>query len=250
MNSNKILALAIVGSLAIGAAAGFFIGEVTDNENEGDDDLGVLYSPVIKPADFVSGINNEYFPLTPGTTLIYEAASGDVTERIEINITHETKQILGVTCIVVRDTVSVDGEVKEDTYDWYAQDIYGNVWYFGEDTKEYENGEVVSTSGSWEAGVDGAKPGIIMLANPIAGMSYRQEYYEGEAEDKAEIISLNESATVSYGTYNNLVMTREWTPLDTSLTENKYYAPGIGVVLEVTVKGGTERVELTDIIHN
>ena len=204
------------------------------------------YDPVINPADFVAQIDNQYLPLTPGTTLIYEGETEDGMERIEVEVTHETKDILGVTCIVVRDTVRVDGELVEDTYDWFAQDKDGNVWYFGEDSKEYEDGEV-DPAGSWEAGVDGAKPGIIMKASPQVGDAYRQEYYEDEAEDMAEVLSLNESVSVAYGLFDNCLQTQEWTPLEPDVVENKYYAPGIGVVLEVTVVGESERVELIEV---
>ena len=172
----------------------------------------------------------------------------DETERNEVYVTDETKEILGVTCIVVKDTVwDEDDELVEDTYDWYAQDKDGNVWYFGEDSKEYENGEVVSTKGSWESGVDGAKPGIIMEANPKVGNSYYQEYYEGEAEDMAEVISLGEPVSVPYDSFKNCLKTKEWTPLEPDIIANKYYAPGIGFVLEIMVEGGSERVELLDI---
>ena len=150
-------------------------------------------------------------------------------------------------CVVVDDKVWLDDELIEVTLDWYAQDKDGNVWYMGEDSKEYEDGKVVSTAGSWEAGIDGAKPGIIMLAIPVVGVVYRQEYYKGEAEDKAEVLSLNESVTVPFGSYENCLRTKDWNPLDMETIEEKYYAPGVGVVLEVMVKGGDERVELISI---
>jgi len=201
------------------------------------------YNPQLDPTNFVTGIDNPYFPLVPGTTFVYE---GD-GEHIEIIVTHDTKTILGIECVVVRDTVTVDGEISEDTYDWYAQDVDGNVWYMGEDTKEYEGGAVTSAAGSWEAGVDGALPGIVMQAHPQVGQSYRQEYYAGEAEDMAEVIELGATATVAYGTYKNLIITREWTPLQPGIAENKYYAEGIGLVLELTVEGGSGRVELISI---
>jgi hypothetical protein len=205
------------------------------------------YAPVIDPANFVEGVDNPYFPLTPGTTRIYEGETEDGLERIEVVVTHDTREILGISCIVVRDTVSLDGELVEDTFDWYAQDKDGNVWYMGEDSKEYEDGEVVSTAGSWEAGVDGAQPGIIMQAHPQVGAAYRQEYYAGEAEDMAEILSLTETASVPYGSFDALLMTKEWTPLEPGVAEQKYYAAGTGLVLEVMVEGGTGRVELVDV---
>jgi hypothetical protein len=214
---------------------------LTAGNQSPDDD----YNPVIEPANFVTTIDNPYFPLVPGTTYTYKGETEDGLEEIKVFVTDETKEILGVTCVVVRDTVTVDGELVEDTYDWYAQDKAGNVWYMGEDSKEYEDGEVVSTEGSWEAGVDGAKPGIIWQANPQVGESYRQEYYAGEAEDMAEVVSLNESVTVPNGSYNT-IQTKEWTPLEPGVLEYNYYASGVGAVLEVNPETG-ERVELVNI---
>jgi hypothetical protein len=134
----------------------------------------------------------------------------------------------------------------EDTFDWFAQDTEGNVWYLGEESKEYEGGEVVSTAGSWEAGVDGALPGVIMWAHPEVGDRYRQEYYPGEAEDMAEVVRSGASESVSQGAYDDLVVIAEWNPLDPGVTEEKYYAAGVGVILEVVVTGGTGRVELVE----
>jgi hypothetical protein len=202
------------------------------------------YNPSIDPADFVSEIDNPLWPLVPGTLYVYQGGE----ETIEVTVTNDTRQVLGVTTIVVHDVVSVGGEIIEDTYDWYAQDSAGNVWYFGEDTKEYEGGQVVSTEGSWEAGVDGAKAGIVMHATqPAIGLPYRQEYYVCEAEDMAEVVSLSESVTVPYGSFDNCLQTREFTRLEPDLNEYKYYAPGVGMVLEVDVNSGarTELVEVT-----
>ena len=155
-----------------------------------------------------------------------------------IHVTSRTKEILGITSIVVRDTVTVAGEIHEDTFDWYAQDVDGNVWYMGEDTKEYENGKVSTTEGSWEAGVDGALPGIIMPADPTVGLAYTQEHYAGEAEDKGRILALGESVTVPYGSFDEVLVTEDRTPLEPKVLEHKYYAPGIGVVFEEIAKGG------------
>ena len=123
---------------------------------------GAAYDPVIKPEEFVAGVSNPFHTLVPGRTFVYEKISGTTTERVEVVVTHDTKVTMGVTCMVVTDTATVDGEVVEDTLDWYAQDKTGNVWYFGELSKQYQNGEIFSLEGSWEAGVDGAKPGIVM----------------------------------------------------------------------------------------
>jgi hypothetical protein len=201
------------------------------------------YNPLINPANFVSVVNNPLWPLVPGTRYVYQGGE----EMIEVTVTNDTKEILGVTTIVVHDIASVGGVVIEDTYDWYAQDSEGNIWYFGEDTKEYEGGKVNSTEGSWEAGVDGAKPGIVMYAaQPVIGLPYRQEYYACEAEDMAEVISLSETVTVPYGSFNNCLKTREFTPLEPDVNEYKYYAPGIGLLLEVDIITG-ERTELIEV---
>ncbi|HEX3325477.1 MAG TPA: hypothetical protein VHV50_00630, partial [Actinomycetota bacterium] len=187
-----------------------------------------------------------------GTTFIYEGKTANGPERVETYVSHNTREVLGVKCTVVRDKAFLDGKLSEDTFDWYAQDSEGNVWYFGEDTKEYENGKVVSTKGSWEAGVDGAKPGIVMEANPRVGDSYRQEYYEGQAEDMAEVLSLdasglNDAVSVPYGSFGDVLMTKEWNPLEPGVLEYKYYAPGTGLIGEEQILGGTDTSELVDI---
>ncbi|WP_406661712.1 hypothetical protein V7O66_04115 [Methanolobus sp. ZRKC3] len=206
------------------------------------------YDPMIDPANFVEVVDNPYFPLEPGTTFIYEGEADGESLRVESTVTDQTKEILGVKNMVISVKQYEDGKLVEDTLDWYAQDKDGNVWYFGEDSKEIEDGEVVSTAGSWEAGVDGAKPGIIMKGDFQIGEIYRQEYYKGEAEDMAEIVSLTESVSVEYGSYDNCLMTKEWSPLEPSVEENDYYCEGIGPILEVVVKGGDERIELIEII--
>jgi hypothetical protein len=210
------------------------------------------YAPEIDPSNFVERIDNRYLPFTPGTTSVYEGETEDGTERIEVYVTDKTREVLGVKCTVVRDKAFLEGELIEDTFDWYAQDKDGNVWYFGEDTREYENGKVVSTKGSWEAGVDGAKPGIMMEADPRVGGSYRQEYYEGEAEDVAEVLSLaasglNDSVSVPYGSFDDVLMTKEWNPLEPGVLEYKYYAPGTGLIGEEMIVGGSESIELVDL---
>ncbi len=204
------------------------------------------YNPTINPADFVTKIDNQYYSLTPGTTFTYQSETEEGIERNEVVVTDKTRKVLGVTTIVVWDRVWLNDELIEETYDWYAQDREGNVWYFGEDSKEYDTRKVVSTEGSWEAGVDGAKPGIIMEAHPKVGDSYKQEYYQGEAEDMADVVALGEAVTVPHGIFENCLKTRDWSQIDPTLNEYKYYSPEIGgVVLEVVVDSG-ERVELID----
>jgi len=231
--------LLILVSLAVA------VDEIFDDDDNGNGGSDVVYDPIIDPDDFVDEIDNPYLPLKVGNKWVYEAETEDGTERIEVVVTNQTRVIMNVTCIVVRDTVSVEGDLVEDTYDWFAQDKDGNVWYFGEDSKEYDDGEV-DTEGSWESGVDGAKPGVLMMAKPLAGFSYRQEYYKGEAEDMAEVVHLNETLTVNSVTYNNVLVTREWNPLEPDSEEYKYYAPGVGVIKEVEKGGESERVELIE----
>jgi hypothetical protein len=206
--------------------------------------------PEFDPDNFVSEVTNPYFPLEPGTRFIYEGESEGVPIEEVVTVTNETKEILGVTTTVVHVLSFEEGVLVEETFDWYAQDVDGNVWYFGEDTKEFdEAGNVISTEGSWEAGVDGAQPGIIMLAEPKKGQRYQQEVAPDVAEDMAQVRRLDESVCVIYGCFDDVLVTKEWTPLEKGVVEYKYYAPGVGFILSVTVKGGDERLELVDIIH-
>jgi len=207
----------------------------------------VRYNPEIDPDHFVDFVDNTYFPLTPGTTLIYEKETEDGLEHIEVTATHNTVEILGVECIVVRVIVYLDGVKIEDTFDWYAQDIYGNVWYFGEKSMEFEDGELLGFAGSWISGENGAYPGIIMKAVPEVGDVYRQEFLLGEAEDAGEVLAVDEEVTIGLGTFLHCVRTRDFTPLEPGVNEHKSYAPGIGVILEVDLETG-EQAELIEII--
>jgi hypothetical protein len=199
---------------------------------------GDAYNPIINPADFVNKVDNPYFPLTPGTTFMYEGITEKGNEHVEVYVTHETKVILEVNCTVVRDIVKVDGVLSEDTIDWYAQDKYGNVWYFGENALEYEGGLIVGLGGSWMAGVDGAKPGIIMKAHPQIGNLYRQEFAVGVAEDMAEVLGLNESTTVPAGSFHNCIKTKDFSPLEPDIVEHKFYAHGVGNVQTADATSG------------
>jgi hypothetical protein len=204
------------------------------------------YAPDIDPADFVEVIDNPYLPLLVGSRWVYEGEEDGETERIEVEVTADRREVMGISAVVVRDTVYEDDELIEDTSDWFAQDVEGNVWYLGEESVEYEDGEEVSTEGSWEAGVDGALPGIVMLAEPTVGEAYRQEFYEGEAEDLGEVFDTGVSQTVPAGEFDDIVVIREWNPLEPDVVEDKYHAPGVGVVLEVKVVGGDGRAELVE----
>ena len=207
---------------------------------------GGRYDPAINPADFGGPVDNPFMTLTPGSRWVYEGTSDDERERTEVVVTDERRQVMGIDAVVVRDTVTVDGELVEDTYDWFAQDADGNVWYLGEDSKEYEDGEVASSAGSWEAGVDGALPGIVMPANPQVGDAYRQEFSPGEAEDLAEVVRVGDSTTVAGQAYDDLLVVEEWNPLEPEAVEEKSYARGVGMVLEEKTAGGDERAELVE----
>jgi hypothetical protein len=208
---------------------------------------GEPYRPSVDPANFVSVIDNPYFPLSPGTTLVYRGVSDGEREVVKVTVTDETEEILGITATVVRDRVFVDGKLAEDTFDWYAQDVDGNVWYLGEDTREFEDGKAVSTEGSWKAGVDGAQPGVILPGHPEVGVTYRQEFYEGEAEDVAKVVALDDTVDVPAGSFDGVLVTEDWTPLEPKLLERKYYAGGVGVVFERLIKGGEEVLRLVEI---
>jgi hypothetical protein len=236
-----VSAVVVVGVGAVVVAA--TVGD-DDEAPSSTDEAEVAYAPTIDPASFTTAVDNPYFPLEPGAQWVYEGRTEEGLERTVVEVTNQTREVMGVTCVVVRDTVTLDGEVIEDTYDWFAQDADGAIWYFGEESSEYENGEVVSTEGSWESGVDGAQPGIIMPAEPAVGDAYRQEYYPGEAEDQAEVLSLSETVTVPVGSYDDVLMTEEINPLEPDVVERKYYAKGVGPILAVQVEGGSDREEL------
>jgi hypothetical protein len=209
------------------------------------------YDPVINPANFVSGVNNPYFPLPPGRTLVYEGQTVDGFNHTDFIITRKTKVIQGVTCVQVHDVVYLDGVLAEDTLDWFAQDKEGNVWYFGENTGELVDGRFVTLDGTFTAGVNRDKAGIIMKAHPMVGDFYRQEFSLDNAEDFADVITLN--ATVTAGkparTFTRCLQTQETTPLETDLLEQKYYATGIGNILTVNSRNG-DQIKFVKIMTN
>ena len=200
------------------------------------------------PEDFVREVTNPYFALRAGTTFVYKGESEGAPTRDVMTVTDKTKKIMGVTTTVVYHLAYEDGTLIEETYDWFAQDEDGNVWYFGEDTKEFdENGNVLSTEGSWRAGVDGAEPGIIMLANPRKGKKYHQENAPDVAEDMAQVVGYKDSFCVPYKCFKNVLVTKEWSPLEKGVVEHKYYAKGVGFIFGEMVKGGQEQIELVRI---
>ena len=206
--------------------------------------VGAKYQPQIDPSNFQSRIDNPYFPLIPGTRYQYlETVLGEQFDR-EITVTSQTKTIMGVKCITVHDLLTQKGELKEDTYDWYAQDKRGTVWYFGEATIEFKPGYRRSAAGSWEAGVRGALPGIVMPGETKPGLPYRQEYYANWAEDMGQILALGETVSVPAGNFTNCLRTKEWSLLESG-AEKRWYAPGIGFVRSEATGG--EHVVLVSI---
>jgi hypothetical protein len=233
-------AAASIGFICLAAACG------TEAKGGGGDrpQLGPEH---LDPSQFVETIDNPYLPLKPGTTWEYKSVSTDGEEHIVVTVLDKTKVVDGVTATVVHDKVThPDGSLVEDTYDWFAQDTQGNVWYLGEATKAYE-GDKISTEGSWEAGVDGARAGRFMLADPKVGARYQQEFYQGHAEDVGEVLATDESVTGPTGSYDRIVKTEDTTPLEPDVVEHKWYAPGVGTVQEQDVKGGDEKVTLVKL---
>ena len=202
------------------------------------------YDPIINPTNFTTTIDNPYFPLIPGTTFTYLSRNGRI--RDVFAVTHDTRVIDRVTCVQVHDSVFTDGVLTEDTLDFFAQDLEGNVWYFGENTEEFEDGPIATIEGSFLSGTNNDKPGIIMKTHPAPGDFYRQEFSLGNAEDYAETLNLNSRVVVPYGHFNNCLKSQETTPLEPDALEDKYYAPGVGNVLTVDLVTG-ERDELISI---
>ena len=206
---------------------------------------GSGFAAGINPADFSARVDNPWFPLKPGSSYVYRGIKDGQPSRDVMTVTHRTTKIQGAPCVVVHDVLYIRGKLHERTTDWYTQDKKGNVWYFGEQTAEFDkNGQVTSTEGTWQAGRNGATPGIFFPANVKVGQSGRQEFYKGHAEDHFQIVSLNQTVKVPYLSTNRALLTKEWTPLEPGVIDHKFYVRGIGVVLEQTVKGGSERNEL------
>jgi hypothetical protein len=199
----------------------------------------------LDPADFTTEIDNPYWPMRPGSRWVYREVENGEVQRVVVTVTNRTKTIDGIEARVVHDRVATSaGETVEDTFDWYAQDRDGNLWYLGEDTKEYEDGKVVSTEGSWEHGVDGAQAGIIAAAEPKQGLAYREEHYAGKAEDAAEVLSVEGKVQVPFGFFRDAMITRNYSGIEPKVEELKFYAKGVGPVLELLVSGGSGRTEL------
>jgi hypothetical protein len=233
----------LLAALAIGGCG-------SSSSSPGDAGSGAKAAGTIDPKNFTSRVDNPYYPLAPGTTLRYRGAEGDRSATEVLTVTHQVKRILGAPCVVLRDRLVVGGRVVEDTRDWYTQDRAGNVWYFGEDTRTLdEHGHVKSRGGSWEAGVNGAKPGLFMPAHPRVGRVFQQEYYKGHAEDRFRITSVKASVRVAYGSFEKTALrTEEFSRLEPGAVAAKYYALGIGKVEEADIEGEDhERLELVSV---
>ena len=248
--SPRIAIVTALGVLVVGLALAAYA--ISDGGEDATDDSSTAALPQgsepvdLNPADFTTRIDNPYWPMSPGSRWVYRESDTEGTrQRVVVTVTPKTKRIAnGVEARVVHDVVTENGQLVEVTDDWYAQDADGNIWYLGEDTAEYENGEVTSTAGSFEAGVAGAQAGVIVPADAEPGLAYRQEYYAGEAEDSAEVLSLDEQAEVPFGHFAKVTMTKDLNPLEPKLLEYKFYARGVGPVLAIAVSGGTDREEL------
>ncbi len=204
---------------------------------------GGVYDPDLDEDDFLDEVEHKFLPLDPGSEWIYHKMSDEGLEVVTVTVTDETKEIDGIEAVVVRDVVTLNGVVVEDTHDWFAQDEDGTVWYLGELAQNFEDGELVDLGGSWKAGEEGALPGIVMLSVPEVGVTYRQELLLTEAEDTATVLSVNAKAQVPAGAFSGCIKTKDFTPLEPGHVEHKYYAPDVGMVLEVNVATG-ERLEL------
>jgi hypothetical protein len=207
---------------------------------------GAAAAALAAPGTFTTDIDNPYLPMQPGSRWVYrETDNQGAKQKVVVKVTRRTKRMAsGIVARVVRDTATEDGQLVEDTFDFYAQDRRGNVWYLGEETTEYENGKPVSTAGSFEDGADGARRGIVMLAHPRVGREYKQERAPGVAEDQARVLSRDEQAEVPFGHFRRALLTRETNPLEPKVLEYKLYARGVGPVLAVTVSGSGDREEL------
>lgn len=249
------LAAAILGVASLGTAgaeppgAADRAGQAAPRTGETARSTGDVPIPTLpRPEDFVTHVTNAYLPLKPGTRWVYRSVTADGVEVIKVTVLARTKQIQGITATVVHDLATLDGNLIEDTYDWYAQDRLGSVWYLGEDTTSYEPGQPPSHKGSWEAGVERARPGFAMPAHTAVGETYRQEYKQGDAEDMGTIIDRSGRVHVTTGSYHRVLMTKDTTPLEPNLIEYKFYAPGVGQVLELGTNPDLETVQLVKFV--
>jgi hypothetical protein len=245
-------AVALVAALAAGCSSSHGSSPSTSNQAAPTPpswELKGSYKPTIDPANFVAAVHNRYFPLKPGTAFHYKGSKDGTAQTDDMVVSDQTKQILGVTSTVVEDTVSEHGRAIERTFDWYAQDKQGNVWYMGEDSLELKNGHFVKASDSWESGVNGAEPGIIIEGNPRPGDVYRQEYYPpGGALDQARVRGFASNVSVPDGDFKTVLVTDEWSPVEPQM-EQKSYVAGLGEIKVKVTEGGNEQFELVSVTH-
>jgi hypothetical protein len=241
---TRLLLLSVVGAAAMGSD-----GCDSSPSRRDASTTSPTSAAAIHPGDFSARVDNPYFPLRPGTTFRYRGVKDDKPSTEIFTVTRATKRIMGVPCVVVHDDLFLSGKLGEQTVDWYTQDTRGNVWYFGEATRELDvKGRTTSTEGSWQAGVGAARPGIYMPASPRVGDSFQQEFFKGQAEDHFKVVDLRASVKVPYRSYTKAALrTEEWTPLEPDVLDNKYYVRGIGQVSETTVRGPRELNELVSI---
>ncbi len=232
---TRAMAVAAAGLVVLGVQGGAVAG-------------GKVGGSMPSPSRFSARVDNPWFPLKPGTVYVYRGSKDGQPSRDVVTVTHSTRTIAGAPCVVVEDRLYLSGRLHERTTDWYTQDRSGNVWYVGESTAELDSrGRVKSTEGTWLAGRDGAKPGIFMSADPKIGMSFRQEFYAGHAEDHFQVLSLTATVAVPFVHSQRALLTKEWTPLEPGALDHKLYVRGIGTVFEASVKGGSERAELVSV---
>jgi hypothetical protein len=224
----KGFGVAVLGTLA--ATGLMFAGHLASARSPAS------YAPRIDPKHFRAGVDHPFFPLVPGTRYLYRETSAGDTVTEEVTVTGDTRRVMGVACVVVHDVEREGDHVAEETWDWYAQDRAGNVWYMGEDTKAFLPRGHTSTAGSWQAGLDGALPGIIMQADPVPGDPYRQEYHRGHAEDMGQVVGIVDAVTVPFGSFDGCILTRDWSALESG-SENKWYAKGVGLIRTESTSG-------------
>ncbi|HEX7996225.1 MAG TPA: hypothetical protein VF506_20080 [Streptosporangiaceae bacterium] len=233
----------IAGGAAIAAGMAVFLTVPTAAAAHGN-----KYEPVLNPADFVKVINNPYFPLPVGRTLVYRGIKDGRSQIDRVHVTSKTKKIEGITATTVTDVSTHRGKLLEKTTDWYAQDKHGTVWYLGENTAAFLPGGRIDRSGSWQADVKDAEPGIIMKPHPAVPEAYRQEFMKGNAEDTAWIVIVGGKLTIPAGTFRHVLTSLEFTRLEPGVIDQKLYAPGIGIVSERAVRGPKEIATLVKVI--
>jgi len=237
LTAAAIFVAALIGGAAPPPVDGPFL-----TDNPAGVVVGVQYRPELDPVDFSTTVTNRYMPLVPGTTMIYEGSG----ERVVVTVTGSTRTVMGIEAVVIRDRGYRGTTLIEDTEDWFAQDAGGNVWYFGEDTAECRDGAIAGRHGAWEAGVDGAQPGIVMLGRPRIGDYYRQEFYAGQAEDVARVRELEATLEHDGQVYRDVLVTEDFTALEPGHLEHKSYAPDVGLIQERDARRG-EPIRLTEV---